>query len=83
MLNHARPGTKSRPSAVLWFRATSRTRRPWPGRSARILQLSLAEGGFTKSLGPYGTTAIRLRFTAPPGSTWRIDDVDVDPRMKG
>ena len=58
--------------------------------------LSTKSTSKVKTVAPWGPTAplkisedeavrygglIRLRFTAPLGSTWRVDDVQLDPRL--
>lgn len=45
-------------------------------------RFSLSQGHYLGS-GKAGVAWLRLRFTADPGSSWRIDDVYVDPRSFG
>lgn len=45
-------------------------------------RMSIAQGQLGVQHTSY-TTTIRFRFTAIEGSTWRLDDIYLDPRMRG
>lgn len=50
---------------------------PWKMPSEK--QLGIYQ---SKTVTDAGAVDVRFRFTAPPGSHWKIDDVFVDPRMR-